>query len=58
MQTKPATLGDRWQSVTIWFDYNANINFQCHRVTDANFAASDRQKIGYHNTMPTMLTDD
>jgi hypothetical protein len=46
---KPGTLGDRWQSMMIRIDSNVSVGCRCHRVADADFAASDRQYIGYHN---------
>ena len=48
VSTKPGTLCDRSKLMTIRFDYNANVDNRCYRVTDANFAVGDRQYIGSH----------
>ncbi len=35
--------------MTIWLYSDFSVGCQCHGVADADFAAGDRQYIGYHN---------
>ncbi len=53
--TKPGTLGDWPKPMKIQLDSDFSVGCWCHWVTDADFAAGDRQYISGITPMPMMV---